>query len=457
MTELEAAQQIRDGLLPSPWKLGDMALFALRITGTGLAYRSGLDEHCWRDPALYLNDEFLGRCNGLPIIWEHPKGGRLTSKEFIERNIGSVMLPYIRGNEVWAIARVYDAAAIRLMTDNQLTTSPSVVFTPADGNAKVESADGKVLLLEGRPSLLDHVAVVVAGVWDKGGDPTGVLIEGSDDVSEAKLDQILAGLTAQGARLDAFGTRMDGMEKKLDGATRARKDAENRERECREDAKHFSVRKDGETEEEHKERRDAEEEDLCEQFVKAGMGKEAAAERAKNARAYVDRGDAGKRRDAEERSLREQAEHEGKPRETAADDARHRAALADAQAKADTVAQAFGWQAPRPMSGELLGEYRRRLLRRFLPYSQKFKDVDPSTIQDGSVFDGVEALVFADAITAARTPENFPGMLREVKKTDAAGRVMSEFYGSPLVWMQQFMPPALGVTKFNNQSGGGQR
>lgn len=74
LTELELAQRIRDGTAPSPMKFSNMWLVNIRITGTGLAYRTGLKEHVWRDPNLYLNDEFLQRCNGLPVIANHPDG-----------------------------------------------------------------------------------------------------------------------------------------------------------------------------------------------------------------------------------------------------------------------------------------------------------------------------------------------------------------------------------------------
>ncbi|MEF4112076.1 hypothetical protein U9029_22055 [Escherichia coli] len=53
LTELEVAERIRDGTVPSPVKFSNMWLVNLRITGTGLAYRAGLKEHVWRDPKLY--------------------------------------------------------------------------------------------------------------------------------------------------------------------------------------------------------------------------------------------------------------------------------------------------------------------------------------------------------------------------------------------------------------------
>ncbi|MFP1495973.1 hypothetical protein ACLB1Q_06625 [Escherichia coli] len=72
----------------------------LRITGTGLAYRAGLKEHVWRDPKLYLNEEFLRRCNGLPYVSQTILTTQFSTEEdFKLRIVGSVMLPYIRGDE----------------------------------------------------------------------------------------------------------------------------------------------------------------------------------------------------------------------------------------------------------------------------------------------------------------------------------------------------------------------
>jgi hypothetical protein len=163
--------------LSSPQTYENVALFAIRITGTGAAYRHSRKEFVWRDPSIYLNDDFLARCNGLAVIWEHPEKSLLNDKEFSDRVVGSVMLPYLRPDkpdEVWAIAKVYDAEAIDDMTNNVMSTSPAVNFADPTENDRIKLEDGRVMLIEGKPSLLDHIAICPQGVWDKGGDPTGV-------------------------------------------------------------------------------------------------------------------------------------------------------------------------------------------------------------------------------------------------------------------------------------------
>jgi 8-oxo-dGTP pyrophosphatase MutT (NUDIX family) len=176
MNELGLARAMAAGRLVSPQRYMNVWLFNLRITGTGMSYRKGRDEKVWRDPATYLNEEFLARCNGLQVIWVHPDKATLDSKEFNERTIGSVFLPYIRGEDVWAIAKVYDDEAAEDMILNQLSTSPTVVLSGED-DLRFKSEDGSALLIEGEPRLLDHVAICPAGVWDKihaGGTPVGV-------------------------------------------------------------------------------------------------------------------------------------------------------------------------------------------------------------------------------------------------------------------------------------------
>ena len=187
-TEYDYAELIRQDLLPSPQMYANVMLLAIRITGTGLAYRSSIGEYVWRDSSLYLNDEFLKRCNGLIVIMDHPETAVLTSDEFKNRAVGSIILPYIKGDEVWGIAKIYDQASVDEILEGEISTSPSVVFDNTAGNTTLTTENGEPLLIEGVPFLLDHIAIVTKargskGVWDKGGDATGVLLT-NPEVSE---------------------------------------------------------------------------------------------------------------------------------------------------------------------------------------------------------------------------------------------------------------------------------
>jgi len=189
MDELGVARAMADGRLSSPQRYENVWLFAIRITGTGISYRHARKEFVWRDPAVYLNDDFLARCNGLAVIWEHPEKSLLNDKEFHDRKIGTTFLPYLRADrpdEVWAIAKIYDEEAAREMRENVLSTSPAVNFADPTENDRVTLENGKIMLIEGKPSLLDHIAICPHGVWDKGGDPTGVESVGAGIVLDAE-------------------------------------------------------------------------------------------------------------------------------------------------------------------------------------------------------------------------------------------------------------------------------
>ena len=192
MDELGVARAMAAGRLSSPQRYENIWLFAIRITGTGVAYRHGRKEFVWRDPAIYLNDEFLARCNGLAVIWEHPEKSLLNGKEYTERAIGSIFLPYLRpdrADEVWGIAKIHDEGAAKDMDENPMSTSPAVNFADPTENDRVKLEGGKVMLIEGSPSVIDHVAICPAGVWDKSGPPNGV--ESMNAVAEAMADSVV--------------------------------------------------------------------------------------------------------------------------------------------------------------------------------------------------------------------------------------------------------------------------
>jgi 8-oxo-dGTP pyrophosphatase MutT (NUDIX family) len=176
MDELGVARAMATSQLTSPQQYKNLWLFNIRITGTGVAYRSGRDEFVFRDPANYLNDEFLARCNGLSVIMEHPETSLLNTQEYKDRAIGSVFLPFIRGDEVWAVCKIMHEGAAKLMSDEQLSTSPAVLCATTQ-DTRLSMEDGSKLLLEGKPALLDHIAVCTKGVWDKGGEATGIEVQ----------------------------------------------------------------------------------------------------------------------------------------------------------------------------------------------------------------------------------------------------------------------------------------
>ena len=212
MVEIDVARAMAEGELTSPQVYQTVTFFAIRITGTGKSYRPSLKEHVWRDPELYLNEKFLSRCNGLPVIIEHPEGSALDSTEFNRRMVGTIVLPYIKGDEVWGIARIMDDKTIKLMQDEQISTSPGVTFDYRSENFSAETANGETILVEDDPSLMDHLALCWNGVWDKGGPPEGVDRSGvplvvADSIDFEALSLFTSSLTFLDVRMSSLSSR----------------------------------------------------------------------------------------------------------------------------------------------------------------------------------------------------------------------------------------------------------
>jgi 8-oxo-dGTP pyrophosphatase MutT (NUDIX family) len=180
MNELEMARAMRDGLVISPQRVGNLALFAMRVTGTGLAYRASINEYAWRDASLYMTEDFCERCQGLPVILDHPDGP-LNGEEYAQRVVGAVFLPYLdhERQEVWAIVRIHDEVTAQAIERGEFSTSPRVDFrTVEETGVRKEIGDGNTVLIEGAPFILDHLAITTTspGVWDKGRGLEGIKV-----------------------------------------------------------------------------------------------------------------------------------------------------------------------------------------------------------------------------------------------------------------------------------------
>ena len=186
LNETDVAALIADGTLSSPQYFYNMWMFAIRVTGTGVTWRSADQEMTFRNPDDYLTPEFLQRVAGVPLIWLHPEKRTLDSDEFSRRVIGTLTNAWVADKgEVWAVARVYDAEAAEIMATRQLSTSPTVKFSEV---AQSIIVDGQPLLVEPSPELLDHVAICEQGVWDKLLNPTGVKSDSIPKEAE-KMDE----------------------------------------------------------------------------------------------------------------------------------------------------------------------------------------------------------------------------------------------------------------------------
>jgi hypothetical protein len=165
--ELTIARALAEGELSSPVEFMNSYYWILRISGTGVAYRKSLSEYVLREPSIWLSEEMQRRCLGLPIVVEHPAAGILNSMEFGARAVGMIVYSFVRDTDLMGVARILDKQAIEILKEGA-DTSPAVSFAP-DSGVRLE-VDGKPLLIEGDPVLLDHLAICSLGVWTRSGD-----------------------------------------------------------------------------------------------------------------------------------------------------------------------------------------------------------------------------------------------------------------------------------------------
>ena len=98
------------------------------------------------------------------------------------------------------------------------------------------------------------------------------------------------------------------------------------------------------------------------------------------------------------------------------------AELEKAQDRADSVARAFGERAIRPMSGESVIGYRRRVIAQYQGKSKKWGNVNLRTVTDPGLFAVIESEVMADALAASKSPTDLPkGRLREIIRPSGPG------------------------------------
>jgi len=455
----DVAVGIRDGRFSSPQAYGAFWFFDLRITGTGMAFRSALDEWAFRDPELWLSDEFVQRCNGLAVIWDHPEKSGLNAEEYRERAIGQIVLPYVKGDEVWGVAKIFDADAALAMQSTHRSTSPGV--TPPKGAEPVALESGAKVLDEGLPLILDHLAICEAGVWDKDGPPEGV-----------RLDSLIGkGEVVTEEERKALEQERDDAKKRADAAEAELKERDDRAKKDADEKARLDAERKGAEEEAEKKKADAKRDSRKDRHAKHDAKddimdcarcdaeeKEAAAEPEKKDAAKVEEIDANRETEIKDSKARIQqletalAEIKAGQAPLTIDDAN---AVAAAFHRADSVYQMLGERTPMVLPGEKPTAYRRRLADGLRKHTKTHKT---ETIHDsltGRAFDLVESEIYAEAEAEAKNPtrNDSVGMLIETKSTGLGGKQVSKFTGDPTVAWAPFATPRTLITKFNNAAG----
>ena len=246
--ENDIAKAIAMGKLASPQYFNGNFLFDMRITGTEISVRGtekrGMKEVTYRDPNVFLGRKFINLCQGVKVVFDHPEDD-VDAEYLRNRQLGTIIYPYIFGKELWGIAKIFNIPFGILLTKKIYSTSPSVTNRknfPVLINSKIRA------LYEGHPFVVDHLAIVGKGVWDKSGraipginspvnhvNKKGTRIIMPDENLSTRLDEIyekvnkLIDLNKEYSRRDARrdGTFIAGKKRKLRDAIQEAQDYED--------------------------------------------------------------------------------------------------------------------------------------------------------------------------------------------------------------------------------------
>lgn len=161
MYDTDIAIAMEHGKIEGVVDKGDYYLVNLRITGTGVKTRiiDGQAVEIDRPAEYFLSAHFLQECRGLPVTVEHPEE-RVNKQTFSECVIGTVFHPYIKGEEVWGVAKIYNTPVIKEIIATEPSTSPNVLSANLffkHGEPRIEDYES-----------INHVAIVREGFWDNG-------------------------------------------------------------------------------------------------------------------------------------------------------------------------------------------------------------------------------------------------------------------------------------------------
>ncbi|MDE2102508.1 MAG: hypothetical protein KGL39_35000 [Patescibacteria group bacterium] len=241
-----------------------------------------------------------------------------------------------------------------------------------------------------------------------------------------KIDMVLKHIADAMTKLDSVSTRMDAMEEEKK-ADKARRDAEEAE------------------EEEKKDEGKDPPEDL-----EKGEPKELAADKAKKDEDDEEekKREDKARKDSEEIRRRIDAVEKALPKALSDADLD---TLLDAQARADSVFNGFGKRAPRPLDGENVTTYRRRVANALKGYSAQWKDIDLGPLsRDDKAFSIIENQIYADAEQAALHPADLSdGELRAITSTDPQTGVRQTRFAGKHTFIRSMSRPPRYATSFN--------
>jgi len=123
----------------------------------------------------------------------------------------------------------------------------------------------------------------------------------------------------------------------------------------------------------------------------------------------------------------------------------------DAQLRAQSAADPWGYDVDRWTQSEKLTDYRLRLLQPFKKHSPEWKNANLREIAQAGALTSVEDSIFQSAKKAATDDSAFQNSLRRMDVKDETGRKQTKFYGSPEVTWSPFKMAPRRVLGFHTR------
>lgn len=164
---------------------GEFVFLPLRLTGTGITERTDEEGKAYlidRKLEDFSTPEWMNQYANLPILLTHPKDEEGNNvKADLENGcfIGNSTGAFVKGNEIWVIARIHDKEALELILErvnNNLDISTSPHFTSEN-----IPQEGSEIFLE-RPLKINHLAIVERGFWDKKSHSPAIDVGGGENI-----------------------------------------------------------------------------------------------------------------------------------------------------------------------------------------------------------------------------------------------------------------------------------
>lgn len=145
----------------------------IRITGTGITEREYVaNEYTGkfsinRLKHTFMTERFIEQCGRIPVLIEHPEYDdnvllSYNEPQSLKHIIGNTIKAYKKGEEIWAIAKIFDLSLLSMIGDTIFSTSPAVTSTMPQREIDC--------LYEETPLEINHIAFVKKGYWDRVSD-----------------------------------------------------------------------------------------------------------------------------------------------------------------------------------------------------------------------------------------------------------------------------------------------